>query len=286
MSPAHPLGHVHLGKYHGLGNDFLVWLTDAATASAADLPRLARHACNRRRGVGADGLLVAVPARPAGDLRMFLYNSDGSRAEMSGNGIRCLVHAAARDAGMEEGELRVLTDAGLRTVAFTPADGNRPDPCAIVATVEMGAAAPGPDAEEGVPEPAEPVPLRRATVSLGNPHLVLLVDDPAKVDVAQAGPAFEACYSSGINVHFVAPADEGAGLVVRTWERGAGPTEACGTGAAAAAHTARSWGLVGDDVMVHMPGGDVQVLLDGTITLTGPSVWVADADLPWPGEDL
>jgi diaminopimelate epimerase len=282
-------GHLHLGKYHGLGNDFLVWLTDRSTADAVDLAALARQVCDRHRGVGADGLLVGTPSDVAGGpLTMVLHNADGSRAEMSGNGIRCFVHAVARDAGMEEGELAVQTDAGLRTVDFGPApDG---DPRSIVATVDMGTAAAGPAPDTGAPGPAGghaagagaagPAPLRQAEVELGNPHLVLLVDDPAAVDRAAVGPAWEARYSHGINVHFVAPSADGSSLAVHTWERGAGLTEACGTGAAASAHAAHRWGLVGDHVGVTMPGGDVQVALGEPIHLTGPSSWIADVEVP------
>lgn len=286
-------GQLHLGKYHGLGNDFLVWLTDASTAAAVDLAGIARRLCDRHHGVGADGLLVGTPVtgaqRGAGDpidITMVLHNADGSRAEMSGNGIRCFVHAVARDAGMDEGQLRVATDAGVRTVTFSAADDLDGDPGAILASVDMGAARPGPEPDTEAQEPAagpEATPRRQATVDVGNPHLVLLVDEPAKVDVVREGPGWEARYSAGINVHFVSPADDGASLAVHTWERGAGPTEACGTGAVAAAHVVHQWGLVGDRPTVRMPGGEVEVALGATITLAGPSVWIADVAVPCPG---
>jgi diaminopimelate epimerase len=286
MTSASPTGHVHLGKYHGLGNDFLVWLTDAETAAEFDLAALARYVCARHTGVGADGLLVGTPAGvgAGADSQMVLHNADGSRAEMSGNGIRCFVHAVARDAGMEEGEVRVATDAGLRVVAFGPAEGA--DPRVIVATVDMGRPGSGPEPDTSAPEPAAgpgSYPKQQVTLELGNPHLVLWVDDPSEVDRGEVGPLWEARYSAGMNVHFVAPSADGSSLTVHTWERGAGVTEACGTGASASAHAARSWGLVGDDVTVHMPGGEVQVALGETIHLTGPSAWIADVEVACRG---
>jgi diaminopimelate epimerase len=279
-------GRLHLSKHHGLGNDFLVWLTDDDTASRFDLPALARRLCDRHRGVGADGLLVGTPDLvangPAADIVMVLHNADGSRAEMSGNGIRCFVQAVARRDDVQAGELRVRTDAGLRVVSFGP---DADDPSSFYARVDMGPAGPGPEPDTGVPEPSagpEATPQRQAVADLGNPHLVLLVDDPAKVDVAEVGPRWEARYRAGMNVHFVAPSPGGDALTVHTWERGAGPTQACGTGASAAAHVAHQWGLVGDDLVVHMPGGDVRVALGETVTLAGPSVWIGDLDVVVP----
>lgn len=274
---------LRLTKLHGLGNDFLVWLTDAEAATSADMAALARRVCDRHRGIGADGLLIGTPPRandPAGtDIVMVLHNADGSRAEMSGNGIRCFVHAVARARGIDEGTLRVATDAGLREVAFTPdLDG---DPDTLHATVDMGPVTVGPVPDTDAPEPVagpEASPQRQATADIGNPHLVLVVDDPAKVDIAAVGRQWEARYSHGINVHFVAPTADGTGIAVHTWERGAGLTEACGTGAAAAAAVVHEWGLVTDDVAVHMPGGDVRVQLDDTVTLVGPSTWIADTE--------
>ncbi|MEO9223836.1 MAG: diaminopimelate epimerase, partial [Acidimicrobiales bacterium] len=274
MTLPSPAACVRLVKLHGLGNDFLVWLTDAGTAASTDVAGLARKVCDRHRGIGADGLLVGTPPGPndgaGADIVMVLHNADGSRAEMSGNGVRCFVHAVARAGGMTAGTLRVATDAGLREVAFTPDSSGDTD--TLHATVDMGPVTAGPAPDTDAPEPAagpEASPQRQATADIGNPHLVLMVDDPAKVDIGTVGPQWEARYSHGINVHFVTPSADGAALVVHTWERGAGLTEACGTGAAAAAAVVHGWGLVGDDIAVHMPGGDVRVQLNNTVTLIG-----------------
>ena len=129
----------------------------------------------------------------------------------------------------------------------------------------MGPARPGPEADPPAARrrPVEPGALgldatQAATFDLGNPHLVLLVDDPDAVDLAAAGALHEAAYVDGMNVHFVAPTPgEADAMTMRVWERGAGITEACGTGATAVARAAHDWGLVGERVTVHMPGGDV-----------------------------
>ncbi len=283
MTDPSPASAVRLTKLHGLGNDFLVWLTETETAASSDVAGLARRVCDRHRGIGADGLLVGTPPGtndPAGaEIVMVLHNADGSRAEMSGNGIRCFVHAVARARGIDAGMVRVATDAGVREVVFTPDPHGDPD--TLHATVDMGAVTVGPAPDTDAPEPVagpEATPQRHATADIGNPHLVLMVDDPAKVDIGAVGPQWEARYSHGINVHFVAPTADGTGIAVHTWERGAGLTEACGTGAAVVAAVVHGWGLVTDDVAVHMPGGDVRVRLDDTVTLIGPSTWIADAE--------
>jgi diaminopimelate epimerase len=259
-------------KYHGLGNDFLIALLPEAPPGASDL---ARRLCARRTGIGADGLLVGTPsARPGVDLVFHLWNSDGSTAEISGNGIRCLGHAEARRRGVDHLDLVVETPAGDRKLEVRPGRG----PADVVASVSMGAAGPGP-AVDSLPASPTVTARRSVTVDLGNPHVVVLVDDPDAVDVATAGPAIEAAFTGGINVHFVAPTDDG-GLRLRVWERGAGVTEACGSGASAAAYAAHEWGLVADRVRVSMPGGDAEVLVGDELTLVGPSVFVADVEIP------
>jgi diaminopimelate epimerase len=266
---------LHCTKHHGLGNDFLVAL---ALRVPDDAAVLARRACARRTGIGADGLIVGTPAtRPGVDLVMHLWNADGSVAEISGNGIRCLAQAESRRRGGGPVDLVIETLAGDRRVSVEPTD----DPHVVRARVSMGSARPGPQLE-GTPHAPTVDARRAATVDLGNPHVVILVDDPAGVDVAVAGPAIESHFPGGINVHFVAPTIDG-GLRLRVWERGAGITEACGTGAVAAAHVAHGWGLVGDHVRVSMPGGDAEVEVGEELTLIGPSAYVADVSLPLEG---
>jgi diaminopimelate epimerase len=198
---------------------------------------------------------------------MALYNADGSRPEMSGNGIRCLAQAWVR-AHPGTTDLQIATDAGPRAVTVEPTEV----PAVVVASVAMGKALPGPELGFAV------AGTKTTTVDVGNPHLVVLVDDVRAADVDGDGPAIEAQVAGGINVEWIAVTGPDH-LALRVWERGAGHTLACGTGACAAAHAAAGWGLVGDEVAVSMEGGDVRVRLGDEITLIGPAAHVADIEV-------
>jgi diaminopimelate epimerase len=276
---------VHLTKHHGLGNDFLVALDATAGVPLPDDPEvlagLARVLCDRRRGIGADGLIVGrLGDAPEGaDVAMALRNADGSRAEISGNGIRCLGQAVVAARGVDRGNVVVATDAGRREVSVVPGA----DPREVQVEVAMGEVS----VVGEVPAMATVLLDGRAHryLAVGNPHLVVEVPDPAAVDLATEGHALEAAFEGGVNVEFVRVVDDGdAGAPVielRVWERGAGITEACGSGACAAAHAARSWGRVGDDARVAMPGGAATVHLAGDeAVLTGPSVHIARIEVP------
>jgi diaminopimelate epimerase len=274
--PTWKTAHVFLSKHHGLGNDFLVVLDERHDQPVVVDAALAQRVCDRRRGVGADGLIHgAAPRedeRAAGiDVVMHLFNSDGSRAEMSGNGIRCLGQAVARAKGWSSGAVVAQTDAGRRPLHIAPGT----DAVSVEVSVDMGIAGPGPH----VPEPvAEYLPEHFATVDMGNPHLVVLVDDPASVDLTTEGAWLEQQFPAGVNVKYVNVTPDRSSMTLRVWERGAGVTEACGTGACAAALTASRWGLIDDRVTVRMPGGDAEVVLgaDDAVTLIGPAVFIAD----------
>ncbi len=270
-------------KYHGLGNDFLVALDPAVEPDAG----LARRACDRHRGVGADGLIVGRTLAPGGDalLSFRLFNADGSEAEMSGNGMRCLAHAAL-DAGLVEvgSAFGVVTPAGRREVVIQRGgvDGNGPDRAGlegaraeIWATVEMGSVKVRGDADRCN------VGHGQLLVDVGNPHLVVAGTDPATVDVAGLGAQLEATDPAGLNVEFVALGPGADELTMRVWERGVGETEACGTGSCAAAVAFHHWGRVGAAVTVHQPGGAVavEIAADESVRLTGPSVRVARCTL-------
>ena len=253
-----------LTKHHGLGNDFLV----VVDPDVADLPALARRLCDRRRGIGADGLMVATEGD--GAVRMVLFNADGSRAEISGNGIRCFAQAIAMRRGSYE-PLLVLTDAGERLVELTVTD----DPTLVLAAVDMGEVS-GAGEPEGWArlgcDPMRPV----SHLSLGNPHSVVAVDSVADVDLLTLGLAVPT-----VNLEIVEPGPEGDAVTMRVHERGAGITEACGTGACATAWAAHRWGLVDPgvtEIVVHMPGGSAKVRLDhptpGRVTLVGPAQFI------------
>lgn len=266
---------MNLTKHHGFGNDFLVALESRNERLGAPRPSWVREVCARRTGVGADGLILGLaPRNPtSAELRMELYNADGSTAEISGNGVRCLVQAFTReDEHRRERDVRVETDAGLRTVHVRPsADGA----CDLIA-VDMGPVGDGPEVPAGV---AEWDARRVGTFTIGNPHLVLLVDDLARFDPSRDGPALASMFDGGINVHAIAPAPDG--IAIRHYERGAGVTSGCGSGASVAAAAAIEWGVAPEPSMtVHMPGGAATVTVGGTVRLEGPVVFVAEVVTP------
>jgi diaminopimelate epimerase len=258
---------LQLTKHHGLGNDFLVVFDPPVAADR--LAELAVALCDRRTGIGADGLLVATDA-PGYSARMVLYNADGSRAEMSGNGIRCFAQAVA----MRRGDLdqqRILTDAGDRLVRLAATD--RDD--TIDASVDMGEIRPGTEPEGWAAigcHPDRPV----LHLNTGNPHTVVGVDEVDVVDLQRLGEQVP-----GTNLEIVEPGAEHDVIRMRVHERGAGITRACGTGACASAFAARAWGLVPSsvtEIVVQMDGGRAKVRLDepapGRATLVGPSVLI------------
>jgi len=240
-----------LTKHHGLGNDFLV-LLDTDDHYGDDHAALARALCDRHRGVGADGLIRLGPG-----LRMHLHNADGSRAEMSGNGIRCLAQAIV-DSGVHGGPaFEIQTDAGPKWVAI---EYGSKTALRCDVTVDMGPVTVVSN-EAGA----------RAEVDVGNPHLVL--PDEGQ-DILALGRDFP-----DVNVELIRR--DGPDLVMRVHERGVGITQACGTGSCASAAAASAWGWTGSAVTVRNPGGDVRVeLKDETVYLTGPAEFIARVE--WP----
>lgn len=305
-------GILHLVKYEGAGNDFLVCLDPSGRRPFS--PAEVRALCDRHHGVGADGLVRVLAGGDGVDVRMELHNADGSAAEMSGNGVRCVAHAVL-DAGGPTGGLFVTagaagpsgdllvaagaagrawgaagedgvavvvgTDAGPRRVTIAPGAG----PGSAEGSVTMGPAALGDMVDVGClvdgPGPGGPGVLARR-VGMGNPHLVVVVPrlDPEhlhgwarRVDAATAG---------GTNVELVVVHDE-RHLELAVWERGAGATLACGTGSCAAAAAAVAWGLVTVPVVVANPGGMLWVdERGGEMVLGGPSRRVAEVRVPEP----
>jgi diaminopimelate epimerase len=266
-----------LTKHHGLGNEFLVVLDENNVRLPTIDGALARRLCDRSSGPGADGLIWGERSPSAGDVdvMMHLYNSDGSRAELSGNGLRCLAQAVAAARDDHALHLTVGTDAGTRSAIVDAGD----DLQSVWVTVEMGHAAAGPAVPEEV---AARVGGRHRSVDVGNPHLVVVVDDPAGIDLATEGPWIEAWFEAGINVEYITVTAPDT-LRLTVWERGAGITQACGTGACAAVVAAHEWGLVGTEVQVAMPGGTAEVVLgrsfDDPITLAGPTSLIATIEL-------
>jgi diaminopimelate epimerase len=237
-----------LTKHHGLGNDFLV-LLDLDARHPAD-GALARALCDRHRGVGADGLLHVTAGADGADVTMVLYNADGGRAEMSGNGISCLAQAVVMAGAVPGPDVAVATDAGRRVVHL---DGAQ-------ATVDMGEVVVKPEGEG-------------LFVDVGNPHLVLRDAGQDLEDLGRRHP--------DLNVELIAPT--GDGVSMRVHERGVGVTDSCGTGAVASAAAGREWGIAGDVVVVAQPGGPTEVDLSGpTARYTVPVVFIARMDVPCP----
>jgi diaminopimelate epimerase len=259
---------LRLTKHHGAGNDFLV-MVDLDNRHRLS-SELVRALCHRRFGIGADGVIRILAGRDGADLAMELHNADGSAAEMSGNGIRCLAQAAVEAGLVAPPNFSVWTPAGVRSLQYHPG-ALRGE---AQASVDMGKAELGPD------QPQQFADRRARTVDMGNPHLVLLGPDPDAVDIAELGTHLQGVHPGGINVEFIAVGPGPDQLTLRVWERGVGETQACGTGSAAAAAAAHSWGLVGERVLVHNPGGTLTVELgsDG-IRLAGPTRTVADVEV-------
>jgi diaminopimelate epimerase len=256
---------LRLTKHQGVGNDFLVVLEPVAGTIG---PEEVRVLCDRHRGIGADGLIVGLRGTNGADLEMVLMNADGSSAEMSGNGIRCLVQAAVAARMTNPGTVVVDTGAGRRQVEYSDlGDGLG------WAEVDMGPAALGKDL------PLDELPgslcppgavLRARAVDVGNPHVVLLAGERLP-DTSVVGPMIDGSAPAGANVELVRAVDRSS-LEIEVWERGVGLTGSCGTGACAAAAAARSWGLVGDEVDVASSGGVLRVRLSpDTVTLSGPA---------------
>jgi diaminopimelate epimerase len=282
-------GPLEFAKYQGAGNDFVmvVDLDDDRPLSAEEVAAV----CDRRTGVGADGVIRIVRTdREGASFFMDYANADGSVAEMCGNGIRC-VGVLLHDRGLTDvTSVDVLTRAGVRHLTlYAERTGVRR------ATTTMGtpnftrAAIPmrGPAWETFLAQPleiGEGLTLTASAVSMGNPHLVVFVDgDPATVHVGHIGPALERhdLFPEGTNVEFAYVHD---GVVhARVWERGSGETMACGSGACAAAIAANEAGLVSSRTVVRFPGGDLEVERrdDGEVLLTGEArrVFEGVADL-------
>ncbi len=266
---------MRLTKHHGLGNDFLVLLDldGLHPISAEDAVAL----CNRRTGIGADGVLRVTAGTNGAQVTMELRNADGSPGAMSGNGIRCLAQAVFQAGLATPPVLRVATAAGARTVTVL----SRGKANTHRMQVEMGDASLLGDEPEWVAGEV----LRAARVEVGNPHVVLhwagatlpsgeaLVELAAPIDAATPG---------GVNVEVIRPTAVAGELDMVVFERGVGPTLACGTGACAVVVAAAAWELAGQQATVHMPGGSVDVTLGDPVLLTGDATSVAIFDTPWP----
>jgi diaminopimelate epimerase len=274
---------VHLSKLQATGNDFLV-------TTAPLIGRDAVALCDRFTGVGADGLLILGPGRDGADATMTLYNADGTVAEMSGNGARCLAWAARRE-GMGSPERLVVDTGGGRRELDLTLDAHGMVRSAVCdmgpvtfVPAEIPVAAPTPF---DLPVEIDGGSAIADAAGMGNPHLVIFVDDPRTTDVARIGSAFEHDdrFPNRVNVEFITVTAPDV-IAMRVWERGVGETRSCGTGACAVAAVTHRRGLVGDVVSVEVPGGTLRVELGDTIRLGGPVTHVFDVDLDLAGRPV
>ena len=275
-------------KMHGIGNDYVY--VDAATEVVADPAAVARRVSDRHFGVGSDGLILIAPpeAGTDADVRMRMFNADGSEAEMCGNGVRCVAKYAYDHGLTRANPMRVQTGRGVLSLALDVADGrvrqvtvNMGPPILTLAEVPVDAGhveRTGRDGEYTLTVQGHDEPMTATFVSVGNPHAVIFVPNVRRVDLDDLGPLVEhhAAFPRRINVHFVQVLGRGE-VVMRTWERGSGVTLACGTGACAVAVAGVLTGRTDRTVLAHLPGGDLTLdwrEADGCVYMTGPAAEV------------
>ena len=285
-------------KMHGIGNDYVY--VDGSAQKIKDPPAVARFVSDRHFGIGSDGLILINPSDSA-DFEMEMYNADGSRGKMCGNGIRC-VGKYVSDHGMtDKDEISIETLAGIKhlklfkknnVVELVRVDMGAPilEPAQIPVDVSAAGGISTRYLEgfgEVVQEAEIPLngsfSMKGTCVSMGNPHCVVQVDDVAGYDVSGIGPLFERnlVFPEGVNTEFI-HVDDRRNVTMRVWERGSGETWACGTGACAAAAACILNGLTDPLVTVHLRGGDLQIEWDrerNTVFMTGPAVTVFEGEI-------
>ena len=270
-------------KMHGLGNDYVVVDNRDGKVADKDASDLAKKLCERRLSVGADGLLLAYDSKAA-EVRMRIFNADGSEAEMCGNGIRCFAKFCYETGITVKNEFDVETNAGAKHVWLTVQNGK-------VKQVKADMGAPNWDRRvlpmigEGqcINEDLkvdENETYKVTCLSMGNPHCIIFVDNVDESPVEYIGPIIEnhKAFPNRINVGFVQVINK-TELKVRVWERGCGETLACGTGTCAAVAAANRLGKVANQVTVHVLGGDLQVEVGKTLLLSGAAEKVFEGRL-------
>lgn len=250
-------------KMHGIGNDFIIIdESKKETIPEHDKSEACKFLCHRNFGVGGDGVLFVVPSQKA-DIGYRMFNPDGSEAEMCGNGIRCFADFIYRKKILKQEKMTVETKSGIKTIEIT-FKNNEPN----MFKVDMGIASfktkdiPMESTEEEFIEGNLQVldkTYSLTAINVGNPHAIIFVNDISKVDIDKFGPAIECheIFPEKINVHFVQVISKNE-AIMRTWERGAGVTLACGTGATSTAISGYKLGLFDKHILLHLPGGDLE----------------------------
>jgi len=274
-------------KMHGTGNDYVY--VDLFREKAADPAKLAVEVSHRRFGIGGDGLILIKPRSDA-DAEMEMYNADGSMSEMCGNGLRCVAKYVHDHYARGKDDLKLMTGAGWRHAKIVGRDASGAaekvrldmgDP--VWAGLRIPTTFDLPEVLDRKIEVAGET-LSFSSVSMGNPHCVIYVDDVAAFPVERIGPLIEThpYFPRKVNVEFVQVLSKEE-VIQRTWERGSGETWACGTGASAVAAVGMRLGRTGPRLTIHLTGGDL--LLEyggsGSVLMTGPAVEVFQGE--WPG---
>ena len=279
-------------KMQGCGNDYIY--IDGAREQVADKPELARRLSDRHFGVGGDGVIFINPSQEA-DFEMEMYNADGSRGKMCGNGIRCVAKYVYDHGLTRNNPLRIVSCGSVKTLYLELADGK-------VDTVRVDMGIPVFEAEKIPADPAATMEgadaqgrligasyqvdgetWRMSAVSMGNPHAVIFVPDTKPLDLLRMGPSFEnhPAFPEGVNTEFVQILDREQ-ICMRVWERGSAETLACGTGACASVAAAVLNGLTDRRVRVHLLGGDLEIHWseeDQHIYMTGPARTVFQGEI-------
>lgn len=271
---------IEFTKMHGLGNDFIVVDAYSKRPPNGDLSELSRRMNDRKFGIGGDGLILVEKGESA-PFRMKMFNPDGSESEMCGNGIRCVARFVRERNMTILSDIPIETGAGLLKLGLR--DGGRS------VRVDMGTArltrgeipmtGPKDERAKGFEISIDGETFVATAVNMGNPHVVIFVPDVSEVQLEVLGPEIEkhTLFPNRTNVHFVQVVSRRS-LIQRTWERGAGATLACGTGACAALVGAVENGLADRTATVTLPGGTllIEYQSDGKVFMTGPAEFVFD----------
>ncbi|CUX16581.1 diaminopimelate epimerase [Clostridium sp. C105KSO13] len=270
-------------KMQGLGNDYVY--VNGFAEKIENPGELAVKVSDRHFGIGADGLILINPSAAA-DFQMDMYNADGSRGEMCGNGIRCVAKYVYDYGLTNKTRLSIETLGGIKYLELTVENGKVVQVCVDMGKPELKPeripiVADG-DTVINVPIEVDGREYKMTGVSMGNPHAVIFMDDIAHLDIEQTGPKFEnhECFPNRINTEFVKVLDRNT-IEMRVWERGSGETLACGTGACAVAVACVLNGLTEDKVTVRLLGGDLYIEWDrekDTVYMTGPAEVVFDGE--------
>lgn len=277
-------------KMHGTGNDYVY--VNCFQEKVTHPEEVSKFVSDRHFGIGADGLILILPSEKA-DFEMAMYNADGSRGEMCGNGIRCVAKYVYDYGLTDKTQISIDTLAGIKYLDLFLKEGrvsrvkvNMGAPCLAAAEIPVTA-----DTEQVIDAPiaVEGRTYHMTAVSMGNPHCVIFVEeDVRKLNLEAIGPAFEnhPRFPRRINTEFVNVLDDGM-LRMRVWERGSGETLACGTGACATAVAAILNGKTEQEVTIHLLGGDLEIAWaggDAPVFMSGPAVAVFDGEIELPND--